>query len=101
MDTPISRELAIEAVKKASLGETDVARLTLRAIDTLERLAPVEPEVIHCEKCEHWVPGYITDQPECFVPPKCGKYKQMVGHSASDFCSLAARKEEEDETGID
>ena len=48
-------------------------------------------EVVLCKNCENWIPGYITDQDD-FIPPKCGKYKQMVGHSNDDFCSLAERK---------
>lgn len=48
--------------------------------------------VVRCEDCENWIPGYITDHDD-FIPPKCGKYQQMVGHSAADYCSLAARKE--------
>ena len=50
------------------------------------------PELIRCSDCENWIPGYITDKDD-FVPPKCGKYQQMVGHSADDYCSLAERKE--------
>ena len=48
--------------------------------------------VVRCEDCENWIPGYMTDHDD-FIPPKCGKYQQMVGHSAADYCSFAARKE--------
>lgn len=44
--------------------------------------------VIRCKDCRWWVPGYITDKDD-FIPPKCGKYQQMVGHSADDFCNFA------------
>ena len=37
------------------------------------------------------MPGSITDQDD-FIPPKCGAYKQMVGHSADDYCSIAKLK---------
>lgn len=47
---------------------------------------------VRCKDCENWIPGYITDQDD-FIPPKCGKYQQMVGHSADDFCSLAEKQE--------
>lgn len=50
-------------------------------------------EAIRCKDCLHWIPGYITDQDD-FVPPKCGKYEQMVGHSGDDFCSLAERRQD-------
>ena len=49
-------------------------------------------ELVRCKDCKNWIPGYITDQDD-FIPPKCGKYQQMVGHSNDDFCSLAERKE--------
>lgn len=44
--------------------------------------------VIRCKDCRWWVPGYITDKDD-FIPSKCGKYQQMVGHSADDFCNFA------------
>ena len=50
-----------------------------------------QPKIIRCKDCEYWVPGVITDQDD-FIPPKCGKYSQMVGHSADDFCSLAKQE---------
>ena len=48
--------------------------------------------IVRCKDCENWIPGYITDEDD-FVPPKCGKYQQMVGHFADDYCSLAESKE--------
>lgn len=51
-----------------------------------------QPEIVRCEDCKHWIPGYITEQDD-FIPPKCGKYQQMVGHSADDYCSLAEKQE--------
>jgi len=45
-------------------------------------------ELVRCKNCKNWIPGYITGQ-DVFIPPKCGKYHQMVGHSSDDFCSLA------------
>ena len=50
-----------------------------------------EPEIVRCKDCENWIPGYITDNDD-FIPPKCGKYQQMVGHSSDDYCSLAERR---------
>ena len=49
-------------------------------------------DVVRCKDCKNWIPGHITDQDD-FIPPKCGKYQQMVGHSNDDFCSLAEKKE--------
>ena len=62
--------------------------------DLISRQAAID--VIQCRDCENWIPGYITDNDD-FIPPKCGKYQQMVGHSASDYCSLAERRGEQDE----
>ena len=49
-----------------------------------------QPDIVRCKDCKNWIAGYITDQDD-FIPSKCGKYKQMVGHSSDDFCSLAER----------
>ena len=48
-------------------------------------------ELVRCKDCKNWIAGYITDKDE-FIPPKCGKYQQMVGHSNDDFCSLAEKR---------
>ena len=50
-----------------------------------------QPEIIRCKDCENWIPGYITDNDD-FIPPKCGKYQQMVGHNSDDYCSHAERR---------
>jgi rubrerythrin len=44
MDDTISRQAAIDAVKRLSLGETDATRLAMRIEDYLERLASAQPE---------------------------------------------------------
>ena len=51
----------------------------------------VSGNFIMCKECKNWIPG------EGLIPPKCGKYQQMVGHSSSDYCSLAEVKEDTDE----
>ena len=61
-------------------------------IDVAIALLKEQEAVVRCKDCENWIPGYITDHDD-FIPPKCGKYQQMVGHSADDYCSLAERKE--------
>lgn len=40
----ISRQVAIDAVKRISLGETDAARLAMRIEDYLIRLSSTQPE---------------------------------------------------------
>lgn len=47
-------------------------------------------QVIRCRDCKNWIPGTITDDDD-FIPPKCGKYQQMVGHGYDDYCSLAEK----------
>ena len=49
-----------------------------------------KPEIVRCKYCVNWIPGCITDQDE-FIPPKCGRWHQMVGHSGDDYCSFAER----------
>ena len=46
MDDVISRQVAIDAVKRLSLGETDATRLAMRIEDYLERLQSAQPETI-------------------------------------------------------
>ena len=48
-------------------------------------------EIVRCKNCKNWIPGTITDNDD-FIPPKCGKYQQMVGHSSDDYCNLAESK---------
>lgn len=54
-----------------------------------------QPEIIRCRDCGHWIPGFINDNDD-FVPPRCGKGQQMVGHFADDFCSYGERGEADD-----
>jgi hypothetical protein len=58
----------------------------------IKEISQCYERVVRCKDCKNWIPGYITDQDD-FIPPKCGKYQQMVGHSNDDFCSLAEKKE--------
>ena len=67
-------------------GDTAVPVIDIEHAPTVE-----QPKIIRCKDCEYWVPGVITDQDD-FIPPRCGKYSQMVGHSADDFCSLAKQE---------
>lgn len=60
------------------------------ASDVLDLLKE-NPDIVRCKDCKNWIAGYITDKDE-FIPPKCGKYQQMVGHSNDDFCNLAERR---------
>jgi hypothetical protein len=89
----------IEIHKFSEPNAIKIAEALYMAIKALEH------PVIRCEECKYWIPGYIAntgdgidadvdvDRFDYFVPPRCGKYQQMVGHSASDYCSLAEAKE--------
>lgn len=75
-------------------GKCDLAQdrdWLLSVYDDAITLLKEQEAVVRCEDCANWIPGYITNQDE-FIPPKCGKYRQMVGHSYDDFCSLAEKK---------
>ena len=63
-----------------------------QTINKLRESLSTQPEIIRCKDCKYWVPGYITDNDD-FIPPKCGEWQQMVGHSSDDYCSLAERRE--------
>ena len=74
-------------------GEKDVTLIDFFPVS--EAINPsAQPEIIRCKDCKNWIPGYITDNND-FIPPKCGKYQQMVGHSSNDFCSRAERRTDE------
>jgi hypothetical protein len=61
----IYRQVAIEAVKEASLGETEVPRLTRRILDYLEHQKPAEPERLTCKGCAHLGDGYKLPCTSC------------------------------------
>jgi hypothetical protein len=62
----IYRQVAIEAVKEASLGETEVPRLTRRILDYLERQEPAEPEQhLTCKGCVHLGDDYKLPCTSC------------------------------------
>ena len=72
--------------------EYDQERHFCPRFDRVIKRTVEEMGIIHCKDCSNWIPGYITDQDD-LIPPKCGKYQQMVGHSSDDYCSLAERRE--------
>ena len=99
MSDTISRQEATDALRKMQtykMFEGDDVLLIDQAgaMTELMLLPPAQPEIIRCKDCKYWVPGYITDNDD-FIPPKCGEWQQMVGHSSDDYCSLAKRREDE------
>ena len=90
MRDPIERQDAIDAAKRV-LGNREITRTMQTA---LYILPSAQPEIVRCKDCANWIPGYVTDN-DGFIPPKCGKYQQMVGHSSNDYCSFAERRADE------
>ena len=75
-------------------GGSSITKAFIMAMIGTKSVAPTidAVQVVRCKSCKNWIPGYITDQDD-FIPSKCGKYQQMVGHSADDYCSLAEKRE--------
>ena len=89
MDDSISRQAAIDALKDWYDG---MIISSFRGVEKVIKALPsAQSEIVRCKDCENWIPGYITDNDD-FIPPKCGKYQQMVGHNSDDYCSLAERR---------
>lgn len=94
MSDLISRQDALDALEKSRfLGAPYIDTGILIALQEIKALPSAQPEIIRCKDCKNWIPGYITDNDD-FIPPKCGKYQQMVGHYSDDYCSLAERRSE-------
>ena len=84
MSDLISRQAAIDAVKKLSLGEPDATRLAMRIGYYLERLTSAQPEIIRCQNCK-----FASGDSRI-----CMKF----GHSPIgelDFCAWAERRTDE------
>ena len=88
MDDLISRDAVKELLNNNGLPH----HINPVLWEELNDLPSAQPEIIRCKDCKYWVPGYITDNDD-FIPPKCGEWQQMVGHSSDDYCSLAERRE--------
>ena len=82
-------------IKDEGLQPARIVLTICGVIGLIQNAPPVDAvEVVRCRDCMNWIPGYIADTDE-MIPPKCGKYQQMVGHSSDDFCSLGERKDGE------
>ena len=69
----ISRQAAIDAVKRLSLGETDATRLAMRIGDYLERLPSAQPELI--EKTAY-IRGFEQGRTQGMIDSQGGKDEQ-------------------------
>lgn len=89
----MTKKALIEYIRCMEHNYANLYLVYNNAVDAnLERFKDFK-KVILCKDCKNWVCGFIDDQ-DNFTPPHCGKYQQMVGHSADDYCSQAERKEE-------
>ena len=93
MDDLISRQAAIEVIN-SHFGFNIEEEYGSAVQEVINGLPSAQTEIIRCKDCKYWVPGYITDNDD-FIPPKCGEWQQMVGHSSDDYCSLAERRTDE------
>ena len=87
MNDLISRQAAIDAVNRFSLGETDAVRLSMKVSDYLNRLPSAQPEIIRCKDCIY------------FTPEKSGEHWNVcrfydAPKTADGYCNDAERKEE-------
>ena len=81
-----------QACKGCPYSQSETGHLcSFNCIHDALALLKEQQNIVRCKDCSNWIPGYITDDDD-FIPPKCGKYQQMVGHSADDYCSLAERE---------
>ena len=74
-DDLISRQAAIDAVKKISLGETDATRLAMRIGDYLERLPPVQ---LSLESIVH--PPILDDAERKYLSAVISPFRDRVKH---------------------
>lgn len=87
----ISRQDAIDAVKRLSLGETDATRLAMRIGDYLERLSPAQPEPIRINLNEP-IKVKLTDWGKEIYYHQYDRINQIVGREA---CKPSFPKEDE------
>ena len=98
MSDLISRQAAIGAMAELQGRASTKAELKgiSKAWKRIKQLPSAKPDcVVECKDCVNWIPGKITEH-DNFIPPKCGKYQQMVGHSSDDYCSFAVRRTDEE-----
>ena len=58
----ISRQAAIDAVEKLDIPEDMCVFEILSHVELAITLLPsAQPEIIHCESCEHWKNGHICE----------------------------------------
>ena len=94
----ISRQQAINALSTITLYKGSIPFNT--AVMRIKQLPPIQPEIIRCKDCKHWIPydwmfsevwqsKNIADYPEDEIGCDCCD----MAMKANDFCSRAEKRE--------
>ena len=97
MNDVISRQQAIETFKDCAVNGVGIDGI----VDALKQLPPIQPEIVRCKDCKHWIPydwmfsevwqsKNIADYPEDEIGCDCCD----MAMKANDFCSRAERRTE-------
>ena len=93
MDDLISRQVAIDAVKRLSLGETDAMRLAMRIGDYLERLPSAQPEPLTDKEQRIFLAAMGREEEVCKqVDEECKDYREPYEDSLVRVCYEIIRK---------
>ena len=103
MDELISRQKANDAMAQLQAGAYSKAEFMAisKAWKRIKKLPPVEPQIIRCKECKHWIPydwmfsevwqsKNIEDYPENEIGCACSD----MAMKANDFCSRGERRTE-------
>ena len=99
MNDAISRQQAIDALKERYYKYGRFAKIE-ELVWSIERLPPIQPEIVRCKDCKHWIPydwmfsevwrsKNMTDYPE----DEIGCNWCDMAMKANDFCSRAEKRE--------
>lgn len=104
MSDTISRQSAIDGLRDYLVGKRcpDDGTLTCRLIENevINKLPPIQPEIVRCKDCEHWIPydwmfsevwrsKNMADYPE----DEIGCNWCDMAMKANDFCSRGEKRE--------
>ena len=93
MDDLISRQVAIDAVKRLSLGETDAMRLAMRIGDYLERLPSAQPEPLTDKEQRIFLAAMGREEKVCKqVDEECRDCREAYEDSLVKTCHEIIRK---------
>lgn len=96
MNDPISRHAAIDAVAELASSMSvcisvdechGMKRMQGMAVRVLDELPSVQPEIIRCKDCKHWMREYLD------INGKHGCNVMREYTAPNDYCYKAERKE--------